>query len=198
MGSSALRKEVVSVGKHSLVYVIGQAISRAVGFLMIPLYTSYSAPRHYGAMELIEIVTAACLMLMSMGVGDGMSRFYYAEKEETERKRVISTVIISLGILGLPIVFLLIAIARWICLAVLDDPQYTLCLQIALLATWFGMLCEIGYTYLRMRYQARLFVLITTAQLVLALTLNISFIVGLQLGILGIFYSTLITQAVTG
>src|SRR5438874_2975881 len=63
MGSSALRKEVVSVGKHSLVYVIGQAISRAVGFLMIPLYTSYIAPSHYGAMELIEIVTAACLML---------------------------------------------------------------------------------------------------------------------------------------
>src|SRR5207244_9223967 len=48
------------------------------------------------------------------------------------------------------------------------------------------------------RYQARLFVLITTAQLILSLTLNMCFIVGLRLGILGIFYSTLITQALTG
>jgi len=198
MGSSALRKEVVSVGKHSLVYVIGQAIARAVGFLMIPLYTSYIAPNHYGAMELIEIVTSGCLLLLAMSVGDAMSRFYYAEKEETGRKRVISTAIISLGVLALPLVLLLTASARWICIAVLDDAQYTRCLQIAMLATWFGMLCEIGYTYLRMRYQARLFVLITTAQLVLALTLNIYFIVGLQLGIQGIFYSTLITQTVTG
>src|SRR5438128_9354681 len=120
MGSSALRKEVVSVGKHSLVYVIGQAISRAVGFLMIPVYTSYIAPSHYGAMELIEIVTGACLVLMSMGVGDGMSRFYYAEKEEAERKRVTSTVVISLAILGLPIALALVAAARWVCLPLRD------------------------------------------------------------------------------
>jgi O-antigen/teichoic acid export membrane protein len=198
MGSSALRKEVVSAGKHSLVYVIGQAISRAVGFLMIPLYTSYIAPAPYGALELIDIVMAACLVVMSMGVGDGLSRFYYAEKEEIQRKRVTSTVIISLALLSLPIVLMLVAAARWITIGILDDAEYTTCLQIALVGTWFGMLCDIGYTYLRMRYQARLFVLITTAQLVVSLALNIYFIVGLQLGILGILYSTLLTQALTG
>src|SRR5205807_3582484 len=99
MGSSALRKEVVSVGKHSLVYVVGQAISRAVGFLMIPLYTSYIAPSNYGAMELIEIITAVCLVLISMSVAEGMARFYYAEKGQEGRNRVISTIIVGFGII---------------------------------------------------------------------------------------------------
>jgi O-antigen/teichoic acid export membrane protein len=198
MQITALRKEVLSVGKHSLVYVIGQAISRAVGFLMIPVYTSYIARSHYGAMELIEILTATCVMMIAMGVGDGMSRFYYAEKDEADRQRVVSTVILGFGVLGLPLVLLLMALAPWICIGLLEDPNYTLCLQIAFAATWFAMLCEVGYTYLRMRYKARLFVIITTAQLVLALSLNIYFVVFARLGILGIFYSTLISQGVTG
>src|SRR5438105_3195276 len=183
MQPSALHKEVLSVGKHSLIYVVGQAISRAVGFLMIPVYTSYIAPSNYGAMELIEIVTAACLMIISMGVGDGMSRFYYAEKDPAERRRVISTVILGFGFLGLPLVLLLMALSRWICLGILEDDVYAFCLQIAIAAAWFGMLCEVGYTYLRMRYQARQFVIITTTQLVAALSLNVYFIVFLKLAI---------------
>ena len=56
--------EIVATGKYSLVYVVGQAISRAVGFFMIPLYTRYIAPSHYGAMELIEILYGAFQMIM--------------------------------------------------------------------------------------------------------------------------------------
>src|SRR5206468_2026402 len=72
------------------------------------------------------------------------------------------------------------------------------CLQIAVAASWFGMLCEVGYSYLRMRYQARLFVAITIAQLTTALSLNIILVAGLHWDILGIFYSTLFSQAATG
>jgi len=63
---------------------------------------------------------------------------------------------------------------------------------------WFGMLCEVGYSYLRMLYMAKLFVMVTMANLIIALSLNIYFIVFLRLEILGIFYSGLITEGLTG
>src|SRR4051794_4182593 len=107
MNSSSLRNEVLSVGKHSLVYVVGQAISRAVGFFMIPVYTHFLAPSNYGAMEMIEILTGAFLMVLSLGITDGMSRFYYAEKDITARDQIISTIIIGFGVLGLPLLLLL-------------------------------------------------------------------------------------------
>src|SRR5207248_6514666 len=102
------------------------------------------------------------------------------------------------AVLGFPMVLVLLAVAPWICMGILEDQQYVLGLQINIAAAWFGMLCEVGLTYLRMRYQAKQFVVITTFQLVAALALNIYFIVFLKLGILGIFYSTLITQGTTG
>src|SRR2546422_8531297 len=107
MDAAALRKEVLSVGSHSLVYVVGQALSRAVGFFMIPVYTRYIAPSGYGAMELIDILFSAALMFLSMGIAEGMSRFYYAEKDEAGRKQVVSTAVLGLGAIGLPITLLL-------------------------------------------------------------------------------------------
>jgi O-antigen/teichoic acid export membrane protein len=197
-GESALRKEVVATGKYSLVYVVGQAISRAVGFFMIPLYTRYIAPSHYGAMELVEILYGAFQMIISMGVADAMSRFYYAEKDPAARDRVVSTVVVGFGALGLPLVLGLLAAAPAMARLFLEDARYQECFQIAIATAWFGMLCEVGYSYLRMRYLAKLFVTVTTLQLVAAVGLNIYLIAFRGWDILGIFYSTLITQGVTG
>ena len=89
-GSSFLKKEVKSVGKHSLIYVTGSALSRAVGFFMIPVYTRYISPSNYGGMEMIGILAGAIAIFISMGVADSMSRYYYAEKDETRRNVFIS------------------------------------------------------------------------------------------------------------
>jgi len=195
---SNLRKEVISVGRHSLIYVVGQALSRAVGFFMIPVYTRFIAPTNYGAMELIEIMTAAAAIIISLGVAESMSRFYYAEKDQIKRNQVVSTVIIGFGIIGLPIVLLFISISGLVSSIVLEEGQYRYYLQIAMTASWFGMLCEVGYSYLRMLYKAKIFVTLTTIQLVIALSLNIYFVVFMKLNILGIFYSTLITEGGIG
>lgn len=193
-----LRKEITSIGKKSTVYVVGQGISRAVGFFMIPIYTRFIAPADYGALELYEILTATVAIIISMGVADSMSRFYYAEKDQDKRNQVVSTIIVGYSIIGVFLTLLFISISGIIATIVLESAQYRYYLQIAMAATWFSMLCEIGYSYLRMRYQAKTFVTFTTIQIVIALSLNIYFIVFLHLDILGILYSTLITQAIIG
>ena len=189
---------MLSIGKHSSVYFIGQALSRAVGFFMIPVYTRFIGPTNYGAMELIEILSAVAGMIISMGVADGMSRFYYAEKDQIKRNLVVSSIIIGLGGIGIPLVVLFLDVSGFVSRVVLEEAQYGYYLQISIATVWFGMLCEVGYTFLRMLYMAKHFVAITTCQLIVALGLNIYFVVFLELDILGIFYSTLITQGLTG
>jgi O-antigen/teichoic acid export membrane protein len=196
--SSAIRNEVVSVGKHSVIYLFGRILTRAVGFFMIPIYTRFISPTNYGAMELIEILASVVMLVISMGVAETMSRFYYGEKKQAKRNEVVSTTIIGFGVLGVPIVILFLLLSGFISQLVMEDVQYRYYLQVAIATVWFVMLCEIGYNYLRMRYMAKLFVSITVAQLILALSLNIWFIVFLKLDILGVFYSTLITQSLVG
>jgi len=165
---------------------------------MIPVYTRFIGPTNYGAMELIEILSAVAGMIISMGVADGMSRFYYAEEDQIKRNLVVSSIIIGLGGIGIPIVVLFVGVSGHVSKLVLEEAQYGYYLQISIATMWFGMLCEVGYTFLRMLYMAKQFVAITTCQLIVALGLNIYFVVFLELDILGIFYSTLITQGMTG
>jgi len=194
----ALRKEVLTVGKHSMVYLIGRALSHAVGFFMIPIYTRCIAPANYGAMELIEILAGAIAMIICMEVADVMSLFYFDERVQEKQNEVVSTVIIGFGLIAVPIVLLFLVLSGLISRLILEEPQFRYYIQVAIVTVWFGMLCEIGYTYLRILYKAKLFVTITILQLVIALSLNIYFVVFLRLDILGIFYSTLITQGLTG
>src|SRR5262249_22203059 len=114
------------------------------------------------------------------------------------RNQVISTIILGFGALGLPLVLLLLVCAPALSSLILEDTRYRECLQIAIAASWFGMLCEVGFTYLRMLYLAKTFGAITTAQLGAALALNVYCVVYLQWDVLGIFYSTLVTQAAPG
>lgn len=195
---SELKKEVLSVGKNSMIYMIGQALSRAVGFFMIPVYTRYIAPSNYGAMEIIEILSSILMFTISIGAADVMSRYYYTNKDVDHRKEVVSTVLLGFSAVAVPILAFFWFGAKFLSNIVLDDETYRYMLQISFLSTWFGMLCDMGYSYLRIIYRAKLFVIITTLQLVIALSLNIWFVVYLKLNILGIFYSTLISQGIIG
>jgi len=195
---SSLKKEMKSLGKNSLVYMIGQALSRAVGFFMIPLYTRYIAPDNYGAMEMIEILSSILMITISIGVSDGMSRYYYSEKDIDKRNEVVSTVILGFTLIAIPIVSLFLVGSSFLSKLVLDEESYRYILQLAFITCFFGMFCDVGYSYLRIVYRAKLFVVMTVLQLVIALTLNIWFVAYLKLNVLGIFYSTLISQAFVG
>ncbi len=198
MSSSAIRDEVRSLGKHSSVYVIGQALSRLVGFLMVPIYTRFISPADYGAFDLIEMLTGMAAVVMAMGVAEAMPRFYYATNDQVTRNTTISTIIAGLALLGIPVVCLFMAAAGFFARTVLAEAEQAALLQIGFAAVWFGLLCEIGYSYLRMLYRAKLFVVLTAIQLVTALSLNVYFVVFLNWDIRGILLSTLITQSLLG
>jgi O-antigen/teichoic acid export membrane protein len=149
-------------------------------------------------MELVEILFSVFQLLIAMGVSDVLSRFYYAEKEQTARDHVVSTVLINYALVGLPFVLVFLTWSPLLSRAILEDSRYLSCLQVAIATAWFGMLCEVGFTYLRMRYMAKTFVAVTTVQLAAALSLNIYFIVFLRWDVFGIFLSTFITQSLTG
>lgn len=195
---SAIKHEVSFIGKKSMIYVLGPALSQAVGFFMIPVYTRFISPGNYGAMELIGIITSIVVMIISLGVGDSMSRYYYAERDPQKRNEVVSTIIVGFGMLAIPLIIIFISLSGILSRIVIEESTYRFCLQIAIVTVLFTMLCEISLTYLRMLYMAKLLVFVIALQLILSLSLNILFVVFLKLDILGIFYSTLIAQSLVG
>jgi O-antigen/teichoic acid export membrane protein len=124
-------------------------------------------------------------------------RFYYGDTTQEDKNTIVSTTIIGMALSALPFVLLTALFSKNFSSFLFEGESYDLMMQIGLMTVWFSLLCDICYTYLRIRYMAKLFVITTLVQLFAALSLNILFVVFMRLDILGVLYSTLITQAAT-
>lgn len=195
--NSSLNSEFISVGKHSSIYLLGQFLSRGIGFLMIPVYTQFISPDGYGALELMDIFAGAIGIGISFGISEGMPRFYYGENDTESRSKLVSSAFIGLAAVSILPVFILLMYSSKISWIVADGPQCSHYLRLSLATIWFTLICDFGFSYLRMIYRATLFICITSFQLILGLTLNIWFVVFKKMGIDGILYSAFITQLLT-
>ena len=162
MSNQSLKSEVKSVGRHSLIYMLGPALSKIVGFVLIPVYTRFIAPDEFGVMSIVDVAMTLTMMLLSMGIGDSMARFYYAETCPLERRRLVSTVLLGPSLISLPLILLIVWLAGAACPWLGVGPQYEPYLRIAMLAAWCSMLTEVGLAYLRMQYFAKTFVAVVT------------------------------------
>ena len=192
--SQTLKTEMRSVGRHSLIYMLGPAFSKIVGFLLIPIYTRFIAPTEFGVMSLVDVFMTITMMFLAMGVGESMSRFYFETEDEGQRRRLVSTVIFGNGMISLPIIVLIVFLAGRFYPLLGISLEYVNYLRLGLVAAWLSMLAEVGFVYLRMRYLSKLFVGITVFQILSSVLLNLMFVVVWQKGIWGILYSTLIVQ----
>ncbi|WLE96825.1 MAG: oligosaccharide flippase family protein [Candidatus Electrothrix communis] len=182
--------------KHSSIYGLGSVIGQAVGFLLLPLYTRYLSPSDYGIMALVEVTIGLIGMVVSLGIINALSRFYYEYNEDRERNLVISSaywIIFTVIIIFTPFVWCLSPIlSKYL----FHSLEYTHFFQVALLALLFGLLVNLGMDYLRIRAQSVMFVIISLIRLVLLVSFNIYFIVFLQVGVIGIFYSSLLVAII--
>lgn len=188
-------KELNKLLKHSLIYGAGAVISKAVGFLMIPVYTRYLTPEDYGIIEILTLTSYIITWIFSMGLDSSILRFYFDYDTEKEKKEVISTGLIFLiGVMLLGILILLNFAAKF-SLIFLDTVEYPYYFKIIFITTFFQVILNIPLTYLRAKDQSILFVAISLCRMIIALSLNIYLIIFLNMGVLGVLYSSLITNS---
>ena len=63
------------VGRHTLIYGAGMMLSRAISFVMLPVYTRYLTPADYGVMELIGTTLDLIAIIAGARIAAGIFRF---------------------------------------------------------------------------------------------------------------------------
>lgn len=170
---------------HSAVYWVGVMVSKMIGFMLIPIYTHHLTPADYGTLELIALATDVTALVLGVRIGSAVFRFYHAADSDADRRRVVTTAVYAM--IGLAAVCMIaLCLASGIFSRVLfDGPRMTTAFQVMFAATFLGLVMEVGLVYIRIRERSVLFVAIVWTQLLVMLSLNIYFIVFLELGVLG-------------
>jgi O-antigen/teichoic acid export membrane protein len=187
-----------SVGKQTLIYGLGLLLGKGVGLMMLPIYTRYLTPADYGVLELIEMTLELVSIVAGAQLALGVFRFYHKAETSKEKQAVVSTALIALstsyGLVGLAG---LIA-APTLSTLVFGSSVHTTLIRIASASLAFQSLSMVPYAYSRMRDRPVHFVTMTLVRTVIALTLNVVFLIVLGLGVKSLLMSSLIANLIVG
>lgn len=182
---------------HGAIYALTNLISRAVGFIMIPVYTKALTPAQYGIIELIDMAMAILALIAGQRISGALLRFYFDDEDEVRRRRIVSSGMISCLAVAVVAALILQPLCPLASRIIFGDAEYGRFLQLSLVSFVFNFMLQMAYTYVRILKKSLLFLGISLANLVMALSLNILLIVHLGMGVDGVLYSGIIASGAT-
>ena len=196
--ADAPRSGIGSIGRHALLYAIGNILSKAVAFLMLPIYTRYLTPADYGVAALIEMTLDVIAIVAGAQIAQGVFRFYHKAETPEARRAVVSTTLsalmVSFGLFSV----LIYAFAPRIAVLVFDAPDHADLIRIAAASFGLQSVILVSMAFGRVQERSGLVVGASLLKLIVAVGLNIVLIVGMGMGVKGVFLSTLGSNLVVG
>jgi O-antigen/teichoic acid export membrane protein len=181
---------------HSGIYFVGNIMMRAVGFLMLPIYTRYLSPADYGIIELLAMTIDLVGILLGLRIGQAIFRFYHEYENTRDRHSVISTSLYLVGVLNFLGVLLLVIFSQPLSDMIFGGEEGRHWLMVFSLSLFFHSYIEIPMIYLRILQRPWLYVSFSCLRVLLQVVLNIWFIVFLGMRVEGMIYSAVISGGV--
>lgn len=163
---------------------------------MLPIYTRYLTPEHYGTLELLAMVVDIVAILFGLRIGEAVFRFYYKFDSQKDRNEVMFTslsLVVVLNAIGVLALLLGSSAVSKVAFGSTDAARLIALFSFTLI---LQSLTETVLTFVRAQQRPWLFVGFSTLKLAVQLSLNIVFVVQLQMAVEGVIYSNLVAGVV--
>jgi O-antigen/teichoic acid export membrane protein len=188
--------------KHFITYGASIYLSKLIGFFMIPVYTTYLTPADYGVLELLDLIMYVVNMIVGLGLINSIIRFYSDCKTDGEKSEVISTAFFYVLLAAICVNGVLVAFSGPISRLIFSSheatagpEQLSFFVKIVACSGILDILAGVGISYLQSEKKSIIFTIVSVTRFLIAVTLNIVFVVGLKLGVVGVLYSQIIAAA---
>ncbi|MFX0116917.1 MAG: lipopolysaccharide biosynthesis protein [Candidatus Hodarchaeota archaeon] len=181
--------------KHTSIYGLGIVLSKAIGFLMIPLYTHYLTPSDYGVLELLDLTITVAGIFIGLGISKSIFRFYYQYKDPLDKREVISTALIFVSAVSFMVISIAVLNAPIISNFVFKSREFSKYLIWMFISLLFSTVASVPESHIMAQQRSTLFTTIAIVTLVINLSLNILVVAYLKMGVLGIVYVSAFVRA---
>ncbi len=185
------------LGKDSLVYGLGAALAKGIGFFLLPVYTRIFSPAQYGTIEMLSAITGFVSALLAMGM-DSAQSFYFFEQRARGRAaqaRLVSAILQWRLTWGLVIVFIATVVTPPFEALFFGTPLGWPSFAVAFAGALFAQVLSQSVEVFRLLYRPWPYVLVTLAQSVAAAVMILALVLVFDQGILGYFTGSLLASA---
>lgn len=172
--------------KVGIIYTIGQLLSKAVSFIMIPIYTRELGTSGFGQLSLVDTAMNFISTFLILSIYSGYIRFY-REYEDDKRNRLRNTAItVALIATGVNLVFIIFG-GKYISGFIFNfSNSYEILILLFLrsIISQFVTLLMCDYS---LNYEAQKMVIIEFIMMILNMVFVIVFVVVKKEGIIGVY-----------
>jgi O-antigen/teichoic acid export membrane protein len=181
--------------RHSSIYALGSIIKNIVSFIMLPLYTRFLSAADYGVIALMVLMLTLFELLFGARLGYALPKMFAESPSEQDRKVLISTALIFMTAVGAASSLVIFLIRSPLSSIIFGTTDYTVIVAYFSFMVLTQSIETHGLDYIRLEQRPWLFLAANVTKLVMQLSLNIWFIVGLSKGVVGVAMSTMISSA---
>ncbi len=182
--------------RKSGTYAVAVVASRALSFVLIPLYTRYLTTADYGVLELLDLTVNFIIFFAGLRLGQALFYYYFAETDEGMRQRHMSTnVLASIGIGAV------VSVASWflsepLSRFVFGTAQYTPLFRLTAVSVGLAIPMETFLCCLRTFNEPGMYSGIAVARTAMAGVLNIVLLVRFHMGVAAMLWSGIFSQGI--
>lgn len=176
---------------NTFLYFLSGMLARALGFLLIPLYTHFISPHEYGIWGIAGTVSLFLGTLMSLGMPMAVGRFYFDGKSDEERANTLGTIFFVLAVFPLILLIMFEWAGEGIFGGITPGVPYKPYMQLVAWSTYFSNFSVVPLMVLRSRQEAKRYVVLNLGQAITIYGLAVFLVAFARLGVLGIFLANL-------
>lgn len=178
--------------KHAGIYGGGALLGKALGLIVVPVYTRYLTAAEYGTLELLEISTYILGMFLGVGISQAVIRFYHDTDDPRGKALVISTSLWCMGGAALTGAALLLPSGRLASRVVFGVTDYDQLFRMAFFALLLTIVAEVPMAYFRARQASVRYSAAASCRLVVSVGLNLLFLIGFGWGVYGLLLGSML------
>jgi O-antigen/teichoic acid export membrane protein len=188
-------KEKKSFIMLGMIYAVGQILSKALSFVLLPLYTKQLGTIGYGQLALVDTVLEFISAFVICGIHSGYYRFY-REYDDEQRKTLKSTAINFSLILIVFDIIITVLFGKPISNIIFkfdNSREILILIVIRSIIVQFVNLFLCDYT---LNYRAITSIIINIANLILNIVFSLFFVVYKNQGIIGVYKSYIFSNTI--
>lgn len=184
--------------RHSATYSMVPLLGRAISVVMLFFFADWMGEGEFGTVDLADLLLAALVQLLGYNLLSGMTRHYFDHTRIEDRKAVVSSVTLALGLISSVVVGVMLLFRDELAPILISseaDEQVGWTIKrvtlIALLIIPFQLTTQCGFYYLQILKRSGTYAAVQLTKLVFELSLRIALVGFLGYGAPGYLYPVL-------
>lgn len=183
--------------KNSSIYGIVSILQKAIGFFLLPLYTSYLTPRDYGITAVVGSIVSFLSIFYMLSLNGAISRYFFDYKDDEEKlKEFWGTNILFIIINSFLISSILLIFHKFLLQPLAKGVEFYPYIFLGLISITLNPIYSIFQSTLQTKQNGKKYGLNNISYFIINLTLTILFVVFFKLQAKGVLLAASITDII--